>query len=409
MQTITIVLLSLMTVSTGYIAFIFSKKHDTRALDEKIQSLENEKSRILEEKIRLESELSSKSEELGKLNAEIKNIASERDELSGKNKTLFIEKTSLVNDRGNMENENRSLKDRITKHEAEEARKQKEFEEQIRKLDESKKTLDEEKIRIQREDAEEQKKLFDEKDRIWNDHENLTLARLREACQRPSIGFSFYDNTNLPSDFTKLKPDFMIDFLEQYIVFDAKKSKDIRNYISEQVKSTAKKYKNISEIYPAVFFVVPQDEIQELKALSFTEDRFTFHVITVDIIEPLLANFKKVTEYERIEELDPQDRENIVTLIAHYDRHISLQNAANIYLAKESIDLMNKKESLNEKLLAEIDIKKQGMRISKLKDSDLKKIAQSLSEQSREIEKLVSPNVTVKDQEIQEVEAIFRN
>lgn len=89
---------------------------------------------------------------------------------------------------------------------------------------------------------------------------------------------------------------------------------------------------------------MPAQELQELKTLSFIEEGFSFYVISLDSIEPILASLKKISEYETIADFDPQDRETIVNLIANYDRHISLQNAANILFTKESIGLMNSKE-----------------------------------------------------------------
>jgi hypothetical protein len=109
------------------------------------------------------------------------------------------------------------------------------------------------------------------------------------------------------------------------------------------VKSTARKYKDIPEIYPTVFFVVPADELQELKTFSFLEEGFSFYVISIESIEPILASLRKISEYDTIADFDPQDREAVVNLIANYDRHISLQNATNILFTRESIGLMNSK------------------------------------------------------------------
>ncbi len=180
------------------------------------------------------------------------------------------------------------------------------------------------------------------------------------------MNFTLHDNTTLPSVFAKLKPDAIIPFLGQYIVFDAKKSKSIRTYIADQVKSTAKKYKTIQDIYRTIFFVVPSDEIQELKTLSFFEEGFSFYIISRESLEPILASLKKISEYDTIADFDPQDREIIVNLIANYDRHISLQNAANILFTRESIGLMNSKETLHEEIQKEIASKKENMRTKKL-------------------------------------------
>lgn len=407
--TIILFLLTILIIWIGYLIFLFSKKQDNLEFSEKIKTLEQEKNKLFEEKIRVESDLNKNKEELWSIKEELKQVTTDRDKLSWNNKAMFVEKTNLSNEKSNLEKEISELKNKIHKFEAEEQRKNKEFDEKIQKLDESKKALDDEKSRIRREDEEEQKRLSDEKSRIWNDHENLALAKLRESCQKQTIWFNFYDNSNLPQEFTKLKPDFLVNFLWQYIVFDAKKSRSVKTYIPEQVKLTAKKYKDISEIYPTIFFVVPQDEIEELKNLSHFEEWFSFYIISIDAIEPILANFKKITEYDKIEEFDPQDRETIINLIANYDRHISLQNATNICFAKDSIALMSWKEQLNEKIQEDINIKKSSMRSKKLNEWDIKKIAQNLSEQEKEIWKLISPKVAIDNDEIIEISNIIKD
>ncbi|NCO98127.1 hypothetical protein GW864_03055 [bacterium] len=234
--------------------------------------MERDKTRLTEAKIRLETELDRKSEELGELKGDVKKISKERDELAGKYETLSLEKIEIQSTRKYLEKELGETKNSLARHEAEEIRKQKEFEQRIHKLDSAEKSLSDERQRIRREDEEAQANILEEQTRIWNDHEQIVLSRLREACQKPALGFMLHDNTTLPSLFTKLKPDAIIPFLSQYVVFDAKKSKSIRTYIPEQVKSTARKYKDIPEIYRTVFFVVPTNELQELKIQSFIEE-----------------------------------------------------------------------------------------------------------------------------------------
>jgi len=369
--------------------------------------LERDKTRLIESKIRLETELERKSEEIGELKGEGKKIAKERDELVGKYETLLLGKTELQSARKYLEKDLSETKDILSRHEAEEVRKQKEFEERIHKLSAAEKALEDERQRIRREDEEEQANILEEQTRIWNDHEQMVLSRLREACQKPAIGFTLHDNTGLPSLFTKLKPDAVIPFLGQYIVFDAKKSRSIRTYIPEQVKSTARKYKDIPEIYPTVFFVVPADEIQELKTMSFVEEGFSFYIIPSESIEPILAGLRKISEYDTIAEFDPQDRETIVNLIANYDRHISLQNAANILFTKESIGLMNSKEGLHPEIRKEITNRKECMRTKKLNEAELKKISESMGEQERQADELLTPRVAIGRNTIDEVRKVL--
>ncbi len=369
--------------------------------------LERDKTRLIESKIRLEGELEKKSEELWVLKGDVKKISKDRDELVGKYETLMLEKTELQWARKYMEKELTETKDSLARHESEAIRKQKEFEMQIHKLDTAEKALEDERKRIRKEDEVKQAELLSEQNRIWNDHEQMVLSRLRDACQKSSIGFPVYDNTNLPSLFTKFKPDALVPFLGQYIVFDAKKSRHIRTYIPEQIKSTAKKYKDIMEIYPMIFFVIPAQELQELKTLSYLEEWFSFYVISIESIEPLLANFKKIAEYDTIADFDPQDRETIVTLIAQYDRHLSLQNAANIVFTKESIHLMNTKDLLHPEIQKEILVKKESMRTKKLNEAELKKIWESIKEQELQIDGLLEPKMMVPERDLNEVSDVL--
>jgi len=326
--------------------------------------------------------------ELTKVTADLRNEASSNVKLEAKNESL--------------QGKCSELERKISQFEESKERKEKEFDKRVNDLNKAKEALEDEKNRIRREDNQRLEKAEEERDRVWNDHENLVLASLRESCQKKEIGFQFYDNANLPPDFSgALKPDFLVEFLDQYIVFDAKKSKNPKTYIREQVKETAKKLKNNNQIYPVVFFIMPANEIAELKETSFFEGDYSFYVIPEIAVGPLLANFKKITEYEKVQELDPQDRENIVNLIAGYDRHISFQNAVNILLAKDSIDLMESKErNLNEELLGDIEIKKQNMR-KKLKEADINKL-QNIDRQHKEISKIVEPEPGIKEKDIDE-------
>ena len=127
---------------------------------------------------------------------------------------------------------------------------------------------------------------------------------MKEVCIKPEYSFNFFENTNLPESFDwKFKPDFLIEFLWQYVIFDAKisKSAPIQNYINDQVKSTAKKIKssnNTNEIYPTIFFVIPQMDFEKMNKIAFYEDWFNFFVITPEFFEIVLMSFKKISIYE---------------------------------------------------------------------------------------------------------------
>lgn len=329
---------------------------------------------------------------------ELKIILSDKDRLLLDNKAITLEKDRLLDKIQFSEKEMSELKIKITKYEIEAERRESELSENIKLLDVAKKGYDDEKAMIRKIKEDEQRHLFEEKTRAWNDYENKVIAKLRDSCKKPYIWFTFYENNCLPPEFLSLKPDFLVEFLWQYIIFDAKQSeKRISKYIPEQVKFTAQKYKWNKKIYNTIFFVVSYDEIKELQNLSYFEEWFNFFIVSIDSIDPILANFKRISDYSNIKDFDPQDREIIINLLAKYDRHISLQNATNIYFTKNSIDLMSWEKQLNEKIQEDLRIKHLSMRTNRINEWDITKIAQSISKQWKEIEDLISPKIDLSE------------
>ena len=94
-------------------------------------------------------------------------------------------------------------------------------------------------------------------------------------------------------------------------------------------------------------------------------------------------------------------------LIAHYDRHISFQNAANIILAKESIPLMKSKKKLNPEIQKEIEIKKQNIREKKLMPTEVKRISNNLENQDTEIEELTSTKPLIAEDDLENAEKLL--
>lgn len=387
------VLIFLAIIVGLFFVFRSRKYREIQMVLDKIDN-EGEEKTLIRENERLKQLVEQYISDQATIKKELDNLKEEKHKLEATGKQVWAQKTKLEEQLANIRENLKEKEKNLSKFEEAENRKQKELENQTKHLENARKSLEEEKIRIQREDEAAQQKTLDEKNRKWNDHENEVLYALKDICKKPELDFSFFDNTNLPVKFDgRLKPDFMIEFLGQYIIFDAKKSSKVENiktYIVEQVKKSAEKYEKNELINSQVFFIVPQEAISHMNKLYFFERGFRFFIVTKESIEPILFNFKRITEYENIEQLDPQERENIVDLIANYDRHISFQNAANIILAKESIDLMNSKKKLNSDIQNEIDIKKHNIREKKLMPTEVKRISINLENQKSEIDNLIS-------------------
>ena len=389
----------------GIILWFFRRfSQENSPNDNHIDKLHEENKSLISENSGLKTKHEQNISELSQRKTELDQVHKERNELNGNKSSLVRERDKLEIELKNIRRENEQYKEAISKFRAEKKQQEDLFHQRLEEVNKNREKFEEEKIRIQREDEVAQKKILDEKNRKWNDHENEALYALKDICKKPELNFSFFDNNNLPTEFDgKLKPDFMISFLDQYIIFDAKKSlkpEGIKNYIADQVKKSAEKFEKNGRINSQVFFIVPQEALESLNKISFFERGFRFFIISKEAIEPILFNFKRITEYENIEQIDPQERENIVDLFANYDRHISFQNAANIVLARESIELMNSKNKLGGNIQDEISIKKQSIREKKLLPTELKKISSKLENQQEEIEKLTSSNPQISQKDL---------
>ncbi len=362
---------------------------------------------LREEMARVKAESTQKDVALGSLKKELEAEQKEKNEYQGKNKQLFVENNALKADKKNVEENLTEVRKNLVRFESEKEQKEKEFKRATDQLEHARQKLEAEQERVKREDEEKLQMEKEEYDRIWNEHENAVAAKLREICQRPQSAFLLFDNNNLPDGFdSSLKPDGMVRFLEQYIIFDAKKSKDIATYIPDQVKRTVTKIKksaSVADIYSTVFLVVPVEELQVLKKTFYDEDGYTFFVVPIESLEGILAAYKRILDYAKLSEFDPQDRESIINLIAKYDRHISFQNAANIILAREGVDVMGSKEGINKDILTEVENKKQAMRPLKLPEAEVKKLTQNPGLQEKEVKKMVQPKSFVPQQDLDHV------
>ncbi len=371
---------------------------------------EEEFRRMMEDRTRLNLELQHQNEQLGKLQAQMQGEKSAKDKLSGQGKQLFAEITELKEKNRVLQIHNEELLKKVAGFEKEQDQRNEDQHKRINDLEAAKKTFEEEKLRIRREDEERVKIEEDERNRVWNEHEMGVVSSLREICQRPEIGFNFFDNVNLPESFDGgLKPDFLVElFPEQYIIFDAKFSENkISTYFNAQVPKTVqkiKKSKSVSQIYSTVFFVVPADLLAKSKKSFAYHEGYSFFMISSDSLAPILQAFKKITEYEFADQLNPQDRENIVNVLSGYESFIRNQNAANVLIAEKAVEVINAKEVLSEELNLEIDLKRKNIKPLKLKDSEMKKMTQSLEEQGKKRQQLTSPQPKISKEDLEQMQ-----
>jgi len=355
---------------------------------------------------RLKAELERKVEESGELKNQIAEMKSEKDELAGKGKQLYDSFKNLEADQKALTKERDTLSSQLSKKEAVEEQRIKKHEEMISQLESAKKTLEDERQRVRHEDEERQQHEAEERDRLWTEHENSVVSLLTDLCKKPQYAFSSYDNTNLPDGFHgSIKPDFLIEFLGQYVIFDAKVSKasSLQTYITDQVKRTASKVKGKKDIYPVVFLVIPTHAIEELKKLSYYEDSYSFFVVSPESLEPILASLKRIENYEFAKEMDPQQRENIVDLIAQFDFHISTRTAVDYHLLEHGLETLAKARDMDGDLYKDVVMKRKKMRNLNFNTADVKQMTANPQIVHQKLLELTDPKPLISQEELEHV------
>ncbi len=388
----------LISLLIGILVILFKKNGDSADIRE-----------IVEENARLKADLSQKDRSIGELTSELHSEKKEKDQLSGKNKQIFIEITSLKAESGNISNEKERLVKEVSNFKAVEDIRKNEFDEKIQKLDEVKTALEDERQRIRREDEEKLQKEKDERNRMWAQHEENVKVQLTELCKNPQYAFPYYDNNNLPAGFGgRFKPDFLLEFLGQYVIFDAKISEsDLQTYINGNVKSTVEKINSDPKIYSTIFFIVPTDAIKSLTKIRFYEQGYEFFVISPEAMEIVLASFKKINSYELAQHLDPRDRENIVNLIAEFDFHINMRNALDVLASESGVSVLRKAGSLQNDIKEEISLKKDKMRLQNFTPTDIKTLMVSTEIQQERVNELISPKVAISENNLKNVRPVL--
>ena len=289
------------------------------------------------------------------------------------------------------------LEKQLNSYQANEAQDRKNTERKISELDNARTALAEERQRVLDDEKSVKEEEENNRNRIWALHEDSAKTLMHEICQKSEISLSTFDNTNLPDGFDpKFKPDFMLKLLGQYVIFDPKssQSQSLQTYIKSQVQSTAKKIRTSSsfgDIYKTVFFVIPDIGLQELKETHYVEQGFSFFVISVEAFEPIVRTLKRLEDYDLADKYDPQERENIVNVLATYDQHIRQQNATNILTTIRGLKVMAEKNTMPEDVVQAIELRRSKLRTEQLSSAQLKKLIANPEQQVKEILALIEP------------------
>lgn len=177
----------------------------------------------------------------------------------------------------------------------------------VEKVNEDERQLQEEKEQAIRSHIEEMK-------RTWSVHEAKVEETIKNLCKKHQVGY--LDKEKVPF---KGKPDNTILVCQEYVVFDAKspEGEDLSNF-PDYVKSQAEKaskYVREKDVRKEVFLVVPSNTVHVFREHCINLGDYKAYIITLDSLEPIILSLKRIEDYEFVEQLSPEQRDDICRVI----------------------------------------------------------------------------------------------
>ena len=293
-----------------------------------------------EKVLSLEKIISAKDQEVSTLekNNDVLNAKMESFQQLKTEKTQLAERLKLVEiERNNLKNENTSL------NKQEESRN-----ETLRKSIVSTNTLQEslrqEKERLNDERVEEIEKKQEQMKSQWSEHEKDVEKHMRIICKNHTLTYIAQEDFPYPRN----KPDNTVHISNQYIVFDAKSpSNDDLSNFSKYIKlqtDSLKKYAKHSDVKKELFLVIPSNTLEVINQFTYNMGDYNVYVITKDAIEPIILSLKRIQDFELVEKLNPEERDDICRIIGKFAHTTKRRIQIDQYFAEEFLDTLKKAE-----------------------------------------------------------------
>jgi len=327
----------LVVIIAGF-GFLYKQKPNTDIDEKNFKIIDLEKNIIfkdlsineLEKKV---SVFNSKIEELDKLRSD---------------KIKLEERlTSVSNERNNLKNENVRLNNDQEKRVSESNK-------QIEALITLKQSAEHEKQVLNNKRVSEKAKEFEEIKSQWGRHEKDVENCIREICRNNIIKYIGQEDFPHPRN----KPDNSIEIMDQLIVFDAKSpaNNNLDNfpkYIKDQTESL-KKYAKHDDVKNDLFLVIPSNTLNVIDQFSYKIGEYNVFVVTKDALEPIILSLKKIEEYEFVDKLSPEERDNVCSVIGKFahttKRRIQIDN----FFQREFLNTLDKAKKLPREILESV-------------------------------------------------------
>ena len=327
-----IIILFILLILLAAVVFLITRKKDGNSELESNIEEERHKNSDLEQK------LAAKEVEINTLQRDI-DIANTKLDEFGQIKT---EKIQIAERLQNIDRERNQLKTKLTSLEAKEESRNNELKKSLEKSVSLQESLEKEKERLNDERVKEKEIHYEKMKKKWAEHEKDIEFHIKMICKNHVLKYISQEQFPYPRN----KPDNTVLISDQYIIFDAKSpsNDDLDNfpsYIKNQTDNL-KKYAKHKDVKKDLFLVIPSNTLKVIKQLTYNMGDYNVYIISKEAIEPIIISLKKIQDFEIVEKLSPEERDDICRIIGKFAHTTKRRIQIDQYFADEFLDTLKK-------------------------------------------------------------------
>jgi hypothetical protein len=130
------------------------------------------------------------------------------------------------------------------------------------------------------------------------------------------------------------------------VIFDAKSpaSDDLENfprYLKVQTESVSKYIKQ-ENVKNDIFLVVPSNTVDVIGQFSYRMGDYNVYIVTIDSLEPIILSLRKIEDYEFVDQMTPDERENICRIIGKFSHTAKRKIMIDYFFSFQFLDILSK-------------------------------------------------------------------
>ena len=247
--------------------------------------------------------------------------------------------SGLENEIKRISSEKSELANKLTRLEQSEQTRLEDYQKNVSGVNAIRTSLENERQKLHDDRIREQEEAFERMKQTWQNHEEEVKKAIMNICQAHLIEYV----KEVPF---KGRPDNTINIAGEYIIFDAKSpaGDDLENfprYLKVQTESVSK-YVKQENVKGDIFLVVPNDTVEVISQFSYRMADYTVYIITIDALEPVILALKRIEEYEFVDQLTPEERENICRIIGKFSHTAKRKIMIDYFFSFQFLDIISK-------------------------------------------------------------------